>query len=604
MKKESSNSESSKPGGTSFFWKLWGSYALLTLASAILIALLINRFFSNTANAALRAELSTIGELAASMASSNPQGLWTGALQARLAEVSEDTNTTADIVLASGEVKMASQQGSVLPEDPLDLPEFWNARSKGKGESEYILENGERYIYVIMPILVQSDKIGYVRIGSSTKEMLAQSRELNSKVAIGASGAAFLSLLVGFFIARSATQPLSQVESACRRIAEGELSLRIDLDRKDEFGMVARSVNALADSSENQLTQLGLQRNRLALLLQLLQDSVVAIDRRGKVIFLNAAAASLFEVDESEAEGKLFEDVMRVEPIRKLVQDGFSENKRFEFETSWGEKESLRYVSIFVAPLSRSLMEKSGRLVVIRDVTESRRFEALRRDFASNVSHELKTPVAAITTLVDALETGADEDAAARHEFLGRIRIQNGRLLRLIEELLAISRLETDTSMISLRRMDLRSVMEVASETFNTMAALRGIRFETKCPLQPLFVEGDQKSLEVVVNSLVDNAFKYTGENGNIQLSLNEEGDNHCIRVQDTGIGIASRHLERIFERFYRIDVSRSRERGGSGLGLSIVKHLTVAHGGTVSVESEQGKGSLFAVSLPKAKEV
>ena len=603
MKDESPSSLSQPQVKISFFWKLWGSYALLTLVSAVLIALLINRFFFNTVNEALRAELSTIGDLAASMASANPLGLWDGSLQARLSEVCKETNTTADIILASGDAKMLSQDGFALPDDPLLLSEFQLARSKGRGESEYVLENGEKFIYVILPILVQSDKIGYVRIGSSTNEVLAQSRELNGKVAIGASGAAFLSLLVGFFIARNATQPLSLVESACRRIAQGELSLRIDLDRRDEFGMVARSVNALADSSEDQLTQLGLQRNRLALLLQLLQDAVVAIDRNGMVIFMNAAAETLFDVSEGDAQGKRFSEVISIEPVLELVQKGFLENNHSQFETNWGAGESLRHVSIFLAPMSKSLLEKSGRLVVIRDVTESRRFEALRRDFSSNVSHELKTPVAAITTLLDALEDGADADSNTRYEFLSRIRVQNNRLLRLIEELLAISRLESDTRMINLRRMDARVIFEEVRETFSTMADLRKIQLDMDAPGEPAFVLGDQKSLEVVVNSLVDNAFKYTEEGGSIHLSIYEEADQVCIEVKDTGVGIKSCHLDRIFERFYRIDVSRSRERGGSGLGLSIVKHLTVAHNGTVSVESEVGKGSVFRVSLPSFKE-
>ncbi len=587
-----------------FFWKLWGSYAVIVLLGSVMVAFLLNRFFFREAELALRAKLSTTAELAASMVASNPQDLWTGQLQTRLGEVCTDTRTTADIVMASGEVMMTSTQGWGLPPDALDLPEFVDARAKGRGESAYDLDGGERFVYVVEPIVVQSERIGYVRLGSSTNELLARSRLLKEKVALGACAIAAFSLFLGIPLARGATRPLGVIEAACRRISEGTLSVRVNLSRRDEFGLVARSVNQMADSIEGQMTRLDRQRKRLGLLLRLLNDAVVAIDQSGRIIFMNASAEALFELGDRPAEGQPFRDALKIGAIVDWIEQEFESDEQRSGETSWRDGESRRYVSIYMAPLLLDDHDLAGNLVVIRDVTESRQFEALRRDFFSNVSHELKTPVTAVSALLDALERGAGADADKRKEFLGRLRIQNERLLRLIEELLSISKLESTKEFLQFAEVDLRALAEEVRATFEPLAEARAVVFSVEVGVESLTVSGDARILEVAINSLVDNAFKFTRPNGRITVSVGRDGEDAVVSVEDTGVGIAPEHLDRIFERFYRVDASRSRGRGGSGLGLSIVKHMAVAHGGAVEVNSVLGEGSVFRVRIPLSREI
>ncbi|MEM9160164.1 MAG: ATP-binding protein [Verrucomicrobiota bacterium] len=589
-------------GRSVFFWKILSAYAVVTLLSAALIAILLNRFLSAEARSALDGKLETIAELASSMAASNPQGLWSGDLQLRMSEVASDTGTSVDIVLSSGDVMMRSEQGYRLPEDPMSLVEMSAAHRSGKGLASYRLGTGVEFVYAVEPILVQSDKIGYVRVGSDTQELVVQERSVYGKVALGAGGASLLSLLIGAFLAKSVTRPLREIEKACQRISDGDLGLRIEMVRKDEFGVVARSVNRMADSIEDQMRQLRRQRNRLELLLKLLRDSVLVVDEAGRVVFMNRAGERFFDWEWDDDERKNYRDIINVDVVGDLIQESQESGEEIVREVSWRRDAERVYASVYIAPLRLDDHNLSGLIMVVRDVSEGRRFEALRRDFSSNVSHELKTPVTSIAALVDALADGADADEKSRGEFLQRISVQNQRLLRLIEELLTISRLEAGKEVLDLKLVDVREILELVQDTFNTMASVRGVEFETSCHAKETLIKVDERALEVVLNSLVDNAFKFTKKGDKISLAVESDENEIRISVLDTGIGIAPHHLERIFERFYRIDRSRSRGGGGSGLGLAIVKHLTAAHGGQVSVESALEKGSVFTLTFPLAE--
>jgi len=263
--------------------------------------------------------------------------------------------------------------------------------------------------------------------------------------------------------------------------------------------------------------------NRLELLLGLLRDSVVALDDANRILFMNQAPETLFSVSRSGVAGQPFADVIGISVMIDLIQNADARQSEQALEVQWEAGEETRYGSVYMAPLRIDEGGGPGWLIVIRDVTENRRFEALRRDFSSNVSHELKTPVAAIGALLDALKEGASDEPGTREAFLDRIRIQNERLARLIEELLAISRVEQDKAIFSWDRMDLRRVVELTRETFSAVADLRGIEFQVECGSEEVPVRGDSRALELLINSLVDNAFKYTKEGGRVLVRIERE---------------------------------------------------------------------------------
>jgi two-component system phosphate regulon sensor histidine kinase PhoR len=259
-----------------------------------------------------------------------------------------------------------------------------------------------------------------------------------------------------------------------------------------------------------------------------------------------------------------------------------------------------RILEIHASPLPGE-KERSGAVLVLHEITELRRLEAVRRDFVANVSHELKTPLTAIRGLVDTVKDDPSMDHEMRQRFLGRLGTQATRLAALIGDLLSISRLESGERPSEQERIDLREVAQTAISGMAAQAESAGLTPRSEMPDTPLPVLGDRLVLEQAVGNLLDNALKYTPAGGEVRIRTRQEGNHVVVEVEDTGIGIEPRHQERIFERFYRIDKARSRDLGGTGLGLSIVKHVVLSHRGSVEVESEPGHGSIFRIRLPLA---
>src|SRR5690606_30086121 len=243
----------------------------------------------------------------------------------------------------------------------------------------------------------------------------------------------------------------------------------------------------------------------------------------------------------------------------------------------------------------------AGAVVMLNDVTELRRLEAIRREFVANVSHELKTPITAIRGLVETVLDDEEMPADTRRDFVARIKDQSLRLSTLVTDLLTLSRLESGGELRELAPIDLRPSVRDSVTALAGMAEAKRIRVHTDLPEYPVRVLGDVESLRLLINNLFDNAIKYTPAGGEVTLRVGIEDTVARLDVIDNGIGIEPKDQERIFQRFYRVDKARSRELGGTGLGLAIVKHVCFAHGGEVGVQSVPGSGSTFSVRLPLA---
>jgi len=260
-----------------------------------------------------------------------------------------------------------------------------------------------------------------------------------------------------------------------------------------------------------------------------------------------------------------------------------------------------RVLEMQAAPLRDSDGNPAGAVVVLHDVTQLRRLETVRQDFVANVSHELKTPLTAIRGLVETLLDDGAMDEATRQRFLTKLRDQTARVSALMTDLLAISQIESRETALEVEMLDLRDPIRESLKALLPSAEKKGVTVESEVPDEPVTESCDAEAIRRVFDNLLDNAVKYTPEEGRVWVRLRTEGDSALVEVADTGIGIEPRDQERIFERFYRVDKARSRELGGTGLGLSIVKHIVQAHGGEVSVESVPGRGSTFRVRLPLA---
>ena len=324
-------------------------------------------------------------------------------------------------------------------------------------------------------------------------------------------------------------------------------------------------------------------------------EGVVVIDARLRILYANAAAGPLLDFPTAQVAGRsLFEAARhpRVQKVVEAVLNGASPDK-IEYEVP----RTNAIVALIASPLPGT--PTPGAVLVLHDVSELRRLESLRREFVSNVSHELKTPLTTIQAYTETLLDGAMHDDNVNRSFLQRIDEQAERLHRLILDLLSLARIEAAEDAFELSPVSIDAIVRACVEEHLPIAKAKGIELSSEPPPQELIAWADEEGLLTVINNLVDNAIKYTPAGGRVSVRWRIEGKRATIEVQDTGIGISKIHQARVFERFYRVDKARSRELGGTGLGLSIVKHWAQVFGGSVNVTSELGRGSTFAVRLP-----
>jgi two-component system phosphate regulon sensor histidine kinase PhoR len=323
-------------------------------------------------------------------------------------------------------------------------------------------------------------------------------------------------------------------------------------------------------------------------LLQTTEDAVLVADAEGRILLSNAIAASLFG---ASAGGTLLARTLSSD-LEELYRAAIRRRSGVEREVTLNQP-SIRTLHVRITPVSADQY-----LLVLRDLTELRRLERVRRDFVANVSHELRTPLTSVKAMAETLLDGALEDGEAAPRFLQTIIRESDRLVRLSADLLDLSRVEARG--IEKTPIDLTALVAEIASRLASQAEKADITF-TNTLRAPLIVPADRDEMAQVLVNLLDNAIAYTPPGGHVTLSALETAESVTVSVADTGIGILSHDIPRLFERFYRADKARSRASGGTGLGLSIVKHIVENHGGTVGVESEYNKGSIFSFTLPKS---
>lgn len=396
-----------------------------------------------------------------------------------------------------------------------------------------------------------------------------------------------LALLVTLLLGRSLVRPLQAVQRRARGLLAGNFARRIPrpfvIKEMDEL---AETFNRLSEELHDRYRSLEGERDEMQNLIDCMGEAVIALDEGGNVLRTNRAAIALLDFPEPVPQA----------PIGSLVRQ---RNLRSLLEGAVPEPFAAREVVLGDRSLivSARSVEGGGSVVTFLDVSEIRRLEMVRRDFVANASHELKTPLTVMRGFAETL-LESDPPEELRMNFLGSIRTNALRLQNLVDDLLDLSRLESGGWVAVRNEVDLREVVHDLEEEFHARAAERGLRFSVKGDARVL---ADEQGVSQVVRNLVDNAFQYTPEGGQVSVEIRPEGPLGRLVVHDTGIGIPTAALPRIFERFFRVDPARSRAEGGTGLGLAIVRHLVEAMGGEVWAESELGHGTSVYVSLPLA---
>jgi len=330
--------------------------------------------------------------------------------------------------------------------------------------------------------------------------------------------------------------------------------------------------------------------DRVERLIEALPFAAFTVDGRGRVRVFNAAAGELFAVDPRRAQGRALIEVVPSVELERMVQlalDG--ETRSRDVELGSGARD--RYVGVTVQPY------EGGAIAIATDRTAYRAAERMRSDFIGNVSHELRTPLSAMKLMLETVLV-SDDDAEARTLFLPQIGGEVERMIRLVEDLLELARSESGTHVLRRERFDLGDLAASVVNTFAQRADAAGVELELEAP-EEVMLEADRGGLTQVVVNLLDNALRHTPADGSVVIDVRREGTDAVLVVRDTGVGIPFADVPRVFERFYVVDRSRSREHTGTGLGLAIAKHLVEAHGGTLVADSVYGSGATFTMRIP-----
>jgi two-component system phosphate regulon sensor histidine kinase PhoR len=413
---------------------------------------------------------------------------------------------------------------------------------------------------------------------------------------ISAFSAGLLVLGASHLGARRMAASVRLVAEGARRFAQGDLAHRVQAPASRDTRELAQAFNAMAGVLQDLVQGLSGERDKLSAVLATMADGVVVVDAGGAVLLSNQAATDLLGFTPQQMEGRRLVELTRDYALHQLITRCLNSG-----EQQHGQIELLRprrVLSTVATPLRAG--GSPGTLLTFHDLTRVQQVETSHREFVSNVSHELRSPLASIKAMVETLEDGALGDQKRAPDFLQRIHRDVDRMTRLVNDLLELSRLESGQLPLELRTVDLLPLLQEVAGQFQERAAAQGVALEVQAldGLPP--VQGDPDRLRQVLVNLVDNALKFTPAQGRVAISAGGEGANLVeVRVTDTGFGIAREHLPHVFERFYKAE--RSRHEGGTGLGLSIVKQIVEALGGQVRVESQEGLGSTFIFTVPRA---
>jgi two-component system sensor histidine kinase VicK len=410
--------------------------------------------------------------------------------------------------------------------------------------------------------------------------------------------ALFITVVLGFFIARSITVPINDVTEKAQRMARGDFSQEVSVKSDDEIGRLAEMFNLLRQQLNLTLSEISNEKSKLETILKYMADGLIAVDLSGHIIHANPAAMNMLNITADDMENRYYDDIIK-DYTENLIFERLMENSR-----DGGVADTFSYGgSTFAVRYDRFKDENSqdiGIIMILQDITERQKLENMQMDFVANVSHELKTPLTTIKSYTETLLTGQVDDKETETQFLSIIDTEADRMNRLVKDLLQLSRLDykqekwnkKESNLISL----LKAVVTKVEMTAKNKKQHLNCIFEEN---QKIMTVIDRDGIEQVLMNVLSNAIKYTQEGGRIDIDAIQTDKTARLIIADNGIGIPEKELSRVFERFFRVDKARSRAMGGTGLGLAISKQIIEEHNGTIEIESKEGKGTRVIITLP-----
>lgn len=516
------------------------------------------------------------------------------------------SNLVADMPLR---VTLISTDGAVLADTHIDpdsaenhakRPEVLQALATGTGTHSRVSSSTfEKSLYLAVSLTnANNEPVGIVRSAASVAGI--DQRTSDAFTALLFAGLLIIAgtTLPTFVVVRRIYRPLMKIQEAARRYADGDLSHRIELRAPEEIQAIADTLNSMAGQLSNTIAGITAQRNELEAILSSMVEGVIVVDENRRISSINRAAGRLFRVDHEAVAGKSMIEALRNVEIDELVaqtirRGGAQEAGLVIYDSP------LTHVQVHATTLRYE--GSAGVLLVLNDISQMKQLESIRRDFVANVSHELRTPITSILGFVETLRDGALEDSEAANRFVEIIHGHSVRLNLIIEDLLSLSRLESYNSEVPMEICQMEQIVAKAIQACEHEAERKEIHIHQVQEGLPTARVNAALFEQALVN-LINNAVKYSPKGGEVAVKTHIGETLLQIDVSDHGEGIPRRDIERVFERFYRVDRARSRDVGGTGLGLAIVKHIAIAHGGEVKVMSTEGQGSTFTLRISQSQ--
>jgi two-component system phosphate regulon sensor histidine kinase PhoR len=581
-------------------WQLYPSYLLITLVSLIAVTICATSSFREFYLDRIAGDLRARAYLLEKQILQFLGPMDTKVVDALCKELGKPSTTRITVILPSGTVIGDSHDNPDRMDNHALRPEVIQAKKGNVGKSiRFSTSLQQRMMYVAVPLMDNKRIVAVIRTSLPVTAIDEKLNSIETQIAFGGLLIAFIAAGISLYVSRRISRPIEKMKQGAEHFARGDLLYRLPETDLEEIGSLADALNQMAAQLDDRIKTIINQRNELEAILSSMEEGVIAFDMDERVISINQAAARIFETIPKHMLNRSIQEVIRNPELQQFVTQALSSTDNLEGDITL-HHEGERTIYLHSTSLRDSSEDQIGVLVVMNDVTKVRRLENIRRDFAANVSHEIKTPLTAIKGFVETLRHGSVKNPEEIERFLGIIEKHVNRLTAILEDLISLSRIEQDDEKkaIKLQKNPIKNVLQTAIGNCREKANLKDITVDYVCE-ENLFAMIDPTLLEQALVNLLDNAITYSHEGSSVQISAFQKRDSIIISVQDHGTGITKEHLPRIFERFYRADKARNRDLGGTGLGLAIVKHITQVHGGYATVESTPGKGSTFSLNLP-----
>lgn len=473
------------------------------------------------------------------------------------------------------------------------------AISLGEANSHNVLKdygNGKERIWIYnLPVKNGNDVIGNIYIESNINDVYNQLNNINQIFIIGTAISLFITVILGFFIARKITRPITDMRNQTVEMSKGNYTQRVKIYGNDEIGELALAFNNLSKRVQEAQANTESEKRRLDSVITHMSDGIIATDRRGRIRIVNDMAIKMLGMAKEDLIGYYMLNVLKIEGDFSLEE--IQENND-SILIDMNEEEGI-IARVNFSTIVQDTGFVNGYIAVLHDVTEQQQVERERREFVANVSHELRTPLTSMNSYIEALEEGAWKDENLAPSFLSVTREETERMIRLVNDLLQLSKMDNETEQITKEIVDFNMFINKIINR-HEMAA-KDTTFVREIPNETIFTEIDPDKMTQVFDNVITNAMKYSRGDKRVEFHVKQNAlyNRMTIRIKDNGIGIPINKVDKIFDRFYRVDKARTRKMGGTGLGLAISKEIVEAHNGRIWANSVEGQGTSIFITLP-----